>query len=120
MHRAVRTVTQRRPIALRAGDLVYRVIEIDPPDDGPVTWKVTSAIVTQASDKQIRLETYLPGLWNVIFKADALGHLFFETPLGAIQWFIAAQRREIETLDRRRKQAERAIEWATSQESMRL
>jgi hypothetical protein len=101
---------------LRPGDLVYRVIEIDPPDASPVTWKVTSAIVKRASTKQITLKTYLPGLWNVRFEPNMLGQLFFETPLDAIQWFLASQRSEIETLERQRAHVERAITWATAQE----
>jgi hypothetical protein len=104
---------------LRAGDLVYRVIEIDPPNEGPITWQVTSAVVKSASAKQIQLKTYLPGLWRTRFKPNMLGRTFFETPLGAIQWFSAAQRGEIETMDRRRKQAERAIAWATAQEGVK-
>jgi hypothetical protein len=105
---------------LRPGDLVYRVMEIDPPDEKqPYTWQVTSAIVERASAKQIKLKTYLPGLWRTLFNPEVLGNTFFETPLGAIQWFLTQQRGELETLERKRKQAERAIAWATSQEGVK-
>ena len=104
--------------SLKAGDLVYRVVEVDPPGNEPHTWKVAAVIVERASAKQIKLKTYLSGSARVLFNHDALGHVFFETPLQAIQWFLAAQRGEIESLDRRRAEAERAIVWATSQEGV--
>jgi len=104
---------------LRAGNLVYRVIEVDPPGEGLHTWKVVSAVVERASVKQIKLKTLLGGLWNKQFDPDALGRLFFETPLQAIQHFLTVQRLEIESLDRRRIAAERAIAWAASQLGMK-
>ena len=83
---------------MMAGTLVYVVAEVDPPPDvrGPHTWKATSVVVEKASERQIKLKT----------------------PLQAIQYFLAARRLEIEALDRRRKEAERALAWATSQEGM--
>lgn len=112
--------TSRGRTALKAGDLVYRVIEIDPPPDSrePHTWKAASVVLERASDHQIKLKTPLPGHNGTVFKPDALGRLFFETPLQAIQFFLAARRLEIESLDRRRKEAERAVAWATSQKGM--
>lgn len=109
----------RAPATLRAGDLVYRVIEDDPPDEGPHTWKVTKVVVVSASGKLIKLKTNFYGLFRTRFAPDALGRVFFETPLGAIQWFLTARRDEIESLDRRRAEAERAITWATSQEGFK-
>lgn len=107
-------------MALRAGALVYRVIEDDPPDKGPHTWKVTSVVVASASAKQIKLKIYFPGLYRTRFDPDALGRVFFETPLQALQHFLIAQRMEIEALDRRRVEAARAVAWAVGQEGMKL
>ena len=105
---------------MKAGTLVYRVVEVDPPPDkrGPHTWKAACVVVERASERQVKLETPLPGHGGTVFKPDALGRLFFETPLQAIQFFLTARRVEIEALDRRRAEAERAIAWATSQEGM--
>lgn len=108
---------------LKAGSLVYRVIEIDPFDSDPdakgeSTWKAAAIAVVRASERQIKLKRPLPGHGGTLFKPSALGHNFFETPLQAIQHFLAARRLEIDALDSRRKELERAITWATSQEGM--
>lgn len=105
-------------MTLKAGDLVYRVIEHDPPGKGRNTWKVASVVVERASAKQVKLKTYFTGLWRTTFDPDALGRAFFETPLRAVQAFLAGRRNEIESLDRQRKEAERAIAWANSQEGL--
>ncbi len=114
----VRTVDHGTP--LHAGTVVYRVGEIDPPPDipGPHTWKVATAIVERASPKQIRLKAPFPGLARMVFTPAAFGHVFFETPLQAIQAFLIEQRLEIESINRKKKEAERAIAWAESQEGM--
>ena len=106
--------------ALKAGSLVYRVGEVDPPPDKrePHTWKAACVAVERASARQVKLKTPFAGLGGTVYKPDALGRLFFETPLQAIQFFLTARRLEIESIDRRRKEAERAIAWATSQEGM--
>jgi hypothetical protein len=103
---------------LNAGDLVYRVIEIDPPDSGLSTWKVASVIVERASVKQIKLKTHFYGLFRTRFDPSEFSRVFFETPLQAIRHFLIAQQGEIESFDRRRQHAERAIAWAGSQEGM--
>lgn len=104
---------------LKAGSLVYRVVEHDPPDDNAQhTWKVACVTVEHASKRQIKLRTLFPGSFRRLFKTDALDRVFFETPLRAIQHFLISQRSEIEALDRRRKDAERAVAWAASQEGM--
>ena len=101
------------------GHIVYRVIEDDPPGKGPHTWKVVAIAVAHASVKQIKLKTFMPGSYRTRFTPDALGRVFFETPLQAIQHFLIAQRMEIEALDRRRAEADRAIAWAMNQEGMK-
>ena len=103
---------------LKAGDLVYRVIEHDPPGKGRSTWKVASTVVERASAKQVKLKAYFAGLWRTTFDPDALGRAFFDSPLGAVQAFLAARRDEIESIDRQRKEAERAIAWAEAQEGV--
>ena len=115
----VRHVARGTP--LRAGDLVYRVVEIDPPpdDQGPYTWKAAAVIVERASAKQIKLKTPFSGIARTIFQPDAFGRLFFASPLQAIQSFLIERRLEIESFERRRKEAERAIAWAESQEGMK-
>ncbi len=104
--------------ALKTATVVYRVVEVDPPSEGAHTWKTAAIVVERASAKQIKLKTPLPDNGRTVFKPEALGRLFFETPLQAIQHFLAARRLEIESFDRRRKEAERAVAWATSQEGM--
>ena len=105
---------------MKTGTLVYVVVEVDPPPDKHErhTWKAACVVVDRASDRQVKLKTPLPGHGGTVFKPDALGRLFFETPLQAIQFFLTARRLEIESLDRRRKEAERAVAWATSQEGL--
>jgi hypothetical protein len=105
---------------VKANTLVYRVTEVDlhPDERGPHTWKAACVVVDKASDRQVKLKTPLPGHGGTVFKPDALGRLFFETPLQAIQFFLTARRLEIESIDRRRAEAERAVAWATSQEGM--
>ena len=114
----VRTVERAAP--LHAGVVVYRVVEIDPPPDVDErhTWKVAATTVERGSAKQIKLRTSFPGLARTVFDPSAFGSVFFETPLQAIRAFLAGRRLEIETIDRRRKDAERAIAWATSQEGV--
>lgn len=106
--------------ALKAGTLVYRVVEVDPPPDehGRHTWKAACVVVERASDRQVKLKTPFSGLGRVMFQPSALGRVFFETPLQAIQFFLTERRLEIESLDRRRKEVERAIAWTISQEGV--
>jgi hypothetical protein len=103
---------------LKAGHLVYRVVEVDPPDASPHTWKVASVVVEKASDRQIKLRGRFDGLGNIRFEPNAFGRLFFETPLQAIQFFLTERQLETELLARKRKTAERAIAWASSQAGM--
>ena len=105
---------------LKAGNLVYRVIEIDPPPDKHErhTWKAACVVVERASVRQIKLKTPFSDLTRTMFQPSAFGRVFFETPLQAIQFFMAERRLEIESLDRRRKESERALAWATSQEGV--
>ena len=106
---------------MKAGTLVYRVVEVDPHHDErerDTTWKAACVVVERASDRQVKLKTPFSGLARVMFQPSALGRVFFETPLQAIQFFLTEHRWEIESLDRRRKEAERALAWATSQEGV--
>lgn len=107
---------------LKAGSVVYRVIEVDPPSDvrDLHTWKAAAAVIAKASAKQVKLKTPFPGLARTLFTPSALGRSFFETPLQAIQFFLIERRLEIESLDRRRQEAERAIAWAESQSDTKL
>jgi hypothetical protein len=101
-------------VSLSAGDLVYRVIEVDPPE-GSHTWEVASVVVRHASAKQIKLTKYFAHTWRALFEPDALGRVFFATPAAAIAAFLTERRTELETLERRRQDAERAIAWASEQ-----
>lgn len=104
---------------LKADSVVYRVVEVDPADeDEPHTWKVAAITVQAASARQIRLKTYFSGIARRVFHPDALGRTFFETPLQAVQHFLASQQLEIESLDRKKRTVERAIAWARGQEGM--
>lgn len=102
---------------LHAGTLVYRVVEVDPLPEvpGPHTWKAVAVVVERASTKQIKLKKPFPGLMRTVFTAAAFGHIFFETPLQALQYFLNFQRLELEALRRREKEAERAMAWALQQ-----
>lgn len=113
----VRTVASGTP--LHAGNVVYRVIEVDPPPDvpGPHTWQVGSVIVERASDKQIKLRSLFAGLPRLVFEPSAFGRYFFETPQQAIQAFLTERKGELVALDRRRRDAERALAWAENQVS---
>jgi hypothetical protein len=103
---------------LRAGTCVYRVVEDDPPGAGLHTWKVACVAVEKASARQIRLARRFDGLASIWFDPDALGRLFFETPLQAIQFFLTARRLEMESLERKKAEAARAIAWAAGQPGM--
>jgi hypothetical protein len=109
------TATSATP--LHAGAVVYRVIEVDPPSDvpGQYTWQAGTAIVERASDKQIKLKRAFHGFARLVFEPSALGRYFFETPEQAIQAFLTERRNEIETLNYKRKAAERALAWAEDQ-----
>lgn len=112
--------TNRGRMVLKANTCVYRVVEVDPPPDkhGPHTWKAACVVVERASDRQVKLKTPFPGLTRTLFHPSAFGRDFFETPLQAIQFFLTERRLDIESIDRRRKEIERALAWATSQEGM--
>jgi len=105
---------------LKTGSLVYRVIEVDPPPDVNErhTWKVACITVEKASDRQVRLMKRFDGLANILFEPDALGRVFFETPLQAIQFFLIERHLETKALDRKKTEMERAIAWATGQPGM--
>jgi hypothetical protein len=103
---------------LRAGSCVYRVVEDDPPDAGLHTWRVACVTVEKASARRVRLAKRFDGLANILFEPDALGRLFFETPLQAIQFFLTARRLEMESLERKKAEAARAIAWAAGQPGM--
>lgn len=114
------TRTVERAAPLHTGVVVYRVVEVDPAPDGHEkhTWKAAAVIVERASVKQIKLRSAFPGLARTVFYPSALGRLFFETPLQAIKFFLAERHLEIDALDRRKKEAERALAWAQSQEGV--
>lgn len=107
-------------MSLHAGSVVYRVIEVDPPPDvqGHHTWAVAAVPVERASTQQIKLKRFFPGLSRKVFEPSAFGRVFFETPLQAIQVFLTERRLEIESIDRKKKEASRAIAWALDQEGM--
>jgi hypothetical protein len=104
-------------VIIKAGTVVYRVEEDDPPPDvhGPHSWKTVARTVEKASARQIKLRTPFPGHFRVLYPPDALGRVFFETPLQAIRHFLVERRLEIESLDRRLKEAARAVAWAEGQ-----
>ena len=108
-----RPVTSGTP--LHAGTVVYRVSEVDPPHHILHTWEATAIPVERASDKQIKLKRQFPGLARTVFDPTAFGRIFFETPQQAIQHFLTERRDEITSLDRKKKEAERALAWAEGQ-----
>lgn len=114
----IRTVERTAP--LHTGVVVYRVVEVDPAPDvyEKHTWKVSAVVVERASAKQIKLRSAFAGLSRTVFYPSAFGRIFFETPLQAIKFFIAERCLEIVALDRRKREAERALAWAQSQEGI--
>lgn len=104
-------------VTLKAGDPVYRVCEYDPPEVGVQhTWKIESRVVYRASDKQITLQSFFPGDFRIQFPPNAIERcFFFATPALAIEAFAADQRSKIESLDHKRREAERALMWAYKQ-----
>jgi hypothetical protein len=105
--------------SLKTGDVVYRVVEYDSPDENtPHTWKIESRAVKQASSRQVTLVRLFTGLSRQRFAPDDLGRLFFATPGQAVEAFAGHQRGEIDSLDRRRREAERALAWAYGQGAM--
>jgi hypothetical protein len=86
---------------------------------GPHTWQAAARVVERASVKQIKLNTAFPGYDRVLFDPNAFGRLFFETPLQAIAHFLTERRLEIESLDRKHKEAVRAVAWAEAQEGVK-
>lgn len=109
-------------VSLKTGSsitvLVYRVVEDEPVGEGKHTWKTAAIAVERASARQIKLARPLPGHGGSVFKPTDLGRLFFESPLQAIKHFLIARQLEIDSFDRKRKEAERAIAWAKSQEGI--
>lgn len=103
-------------MTLKPGDKVYRVVECDPPE-GSHTWQIESREVAQASDKRITLKSYFSGIYRMRWDAIMLGRMFHATPLDALTYFINSKRSEIESLESRVRDAERALVWATTVEA---
>lgn len=102
--------------ALKPGDLVYRVVEHDPPA-GEHTWRIETAQVKSCSDRMIILKNTAPsklGLWGTRFKPDMLGVLFFVSEEEALLHFVRKQRVAVESAERAITEARRAIAWVES------
>jgi hypothetical protein len=96
--------------------VVYRVAPYIRHDDEPET---TPKYRVEARDakagKMIALARPFTDLSKTCYSQKALGRIFFETPLQAIVNFAANQRLAIESADRARREAERALFWAYTQ-----
>lgn len=100
---------------LKPGDLVYRVVDYDLPTDEPHTWRVETATVVTASDRQITLSGASKiKLSGQRFKPYSLGLLFFITEEQAVTDFLARQRKEVESAERAIDEAMRAMTWVRS------
>jgi hypothetical protein len=98
---------------MKKGTVVYRVVEWDLPDaESDFTWKAQAVEIERASNIQIKLKKPFSDMSSKIFKPSALGRVFHETPLQAIQHFMAECRLKVDELERKRSQLERAIMWA--------
>lgn len=101
---------------LTANCIVYRVVPYVGHDDetDPPNHAVETRIV-KAAGKMIILVRPFTDLMKTRFAKDALGRIFFETPLQAIVHFAAEQRIAIDRADRARRRAESALFWAYEQ-----
>lgn len=105
-------------IVLEAGDVVYRVTEVDHHDQEEHTWRPQAIVVEQTSPRQIKLRTPFNGLARKVYAPDAYGRVFFATPRQAIRHFREVTTLEVEALKRRQHEAARALAWAGREESI--
>lgn len=104
---------------LKPGDKVYRVVEVDMPDDDAHhrhTWKVGAAEIKSASDRMIILAS--PHKINVMrtrFTPSMLGVLFFLDEETAIARFIENCNETISSANGRIITATRGLAWARGQ-----
>lgn len=100
---------------LKPGDLVYRVVSYDLPTNEPHTWRVETATVVTASDRQITLSGASKiKLSGQRFKPNALGVLFFIVEEQAVTHFLSLQRKQVESAERAIDEAIRAMAWVRS------
>jgi hypothetical protein len=101
---------------LTANCVVYRVVPYVGHDDetNPPNHAVEARIVKSAG-KMITLARSFTDRLKTRYDQKALGRVFFETPLQAITNFAAEQRIAIDSADRARHRAERALFWAYEQ-----
>lgn len=97
--------------------VVYRVEEVNPPPGvkGPHTWKV-AAIEAYVHRKTIQLTKRFWNIEKIMWQPDALGRVFFETPLQAIDYFKRSQMALVESHQRCILENQRAIAWAQEQQ----
>ncbi len=104
-------------IKLKPGDHVYRVVELDQPDDrGIHTWEMLAMEIKTASDRRIELVKTYPNITGIRFEPSALGRIFFPTPGDALARFMVDQEQMIESCRRCTATAERALLWALARE----
>jgi hypothetical protein len=96
---------------LAPGNTLYRVIEVDLPDDRIHTWKVENYHVTGVRRDGSFTFDRIVGSARV-HKAFLLGMAYHRTPEAAVMAFAAEQRAKIASAQRSIAEAARAIEWA--------
>ena len=95
-------------------DLVYRVVlsVCHRGPDSPDEWVVEARQVKHRTYASIQLARSFTGMVKVKFALASLGHLFFEDEASAVRDFAVKQRRNVESAERMKQEAEGALKWA--------
>lgn len=102
-------------IPVKAGDVLYFVLEYDGPDDDTKhTWEIEERRVIQARRDGIVFEHHR-GLPAKRHPLRTIGTHFHRTPADAINAFRAQQTECIESAQHKTREAERTLVWAESQ-----
>ncbi len=106
--RESRTAKISKPAKVRAGDVVYRVVE-DVTYDGPMTWTMCTRIVkTVRKDGKLVLDRMLPGSFAKLVAT----HQVSVTEADAIRQFRAQQNKILQLAEGMATRARDALAWA--------
>lgn len=96
--------------ALKPGDKLYHVCELDPPGPGLHSWEVRAEEVEQVRRDGVVLGRMVHG--KRIHRHHAIGTVYHRDPDAAVRAFRAQQERAVESGRRAVAEAERAMAWA--------
>lgn len=98
---------------MRVGESVYRVVELDLPDEREHTWMVTSRrVVKIRKDGKFILDSPFSGMPTKVMGSHCLGTFFYLTPADALSDFRASRERDFKTAERMCATAQRAVDWS--------